>query len=81
MTVTQSAVQVVVSGGLSLGVLLLVALQEWRAIRRNRGGDEDWRRPPANPSPDPSRGGNGALPTCLIPTDQWRAPARTRELA
>ena len=81
MTAMQSAVQVVVSGGISLGVPLLVALHEWRAIRRNRGGDDDGRRRPPDPPPDPSRGGNGALPTCLIPTEQWRAPTRGRELA
>ena len=81
MSVMQSAIQVAVSGGLSLGVPLLVALHEWRAIRRNRGGNDDGRRRPPEPLPTPPRGGNGALPTCLVPTEQWRPPARMRELA
>lgn len=69
------AVQVTCSLLLSFGVTLVVLLRELWIVRRYRGGDDrDPRRTPA-PSPRP-------LPPCLVPTEQWRAPAaRTRELA
>ncbi len=77
----QSAAQIALSGGLSLGVPLLIALYEWRSIRRKRNDDDDGRRDPKNPAPIPLKGDAKRLPPCLIPTDQWRAPARERELA
>jgi hypothetical protein len=55
------AVQVMLSGGLSLGVPLMIAIYELRSLR-------------------PKRDGSRPLPACLIPTEQWRAPARPREL-
>ena len=68
------AVQVVLSGCLSFGIPLLIAIYELRSLRRYRPGGGGWRRPAPAPQPRP-------LPPCLIPTDQWRAPARVRELA
>ena len=68
------AVQVTCSLLLSFGVTLVILLRELWITRRHRGGDDrDPRREPA-PQPRP-------LPPCLVPNEQWRAPARVRELA
>jgi hypothetical protein len=75
------AVQVMLSGGLSLGVPLMIAIYELRSLRRYRGGDEGWPRPAPDPKPSPTRDGSRPLPACLIPTEQWRAPVRVKELA
>ncbi len=73
--------QAVLSGGLSFGAVLLVAINELRALRRHRGGDDEGPRRAPPPPPRPSPGGARVLPACLVPNDQWRAPSRTRELA
>ena len=77
------ALQVILSGCLSFGIPLLIALYELRNLRRYRGGDRGgWRRPAPVRPPVPSGGGDTALPACLVPNEQWRAPARRmRELA
>ena len=67
------AVQVILSGCLSFGIPLLIALYELRNLRRYRGGGGGWRWPARAPRPRPTQG--GTLPPCLIPTAQWRAPA------
>ena len=74
------AVQVVLSGTLSFGIPLMIAIYELRSLRRYRGGDGGWRRPAPDPLPRPTRDGSRPLPACLIPTEQWRAPSRVREL-
>ncbi len=71
------AVQVVLSGCLSFGIPLLIALFELRSLRRYRGGG-GWRRPSPAPQPRPMQGGTRPLPACLIPTAQWRAPGPVR---
>lgn len=75
----ESAVQLALSAGLTLGIPLLIAVFEWRASRRKGRDDDDGRRPPHVPAPRPLCGTERRLPPCLIPTDQWRAPIRTRE--
>ena len=76
------AVQVVLSGCLSFGIPLLIAIYELRNLRRYRGGGGGWRRPAPNPPPRPMDNGTRPLPACLVPTPQWRAPSpsRIREL-
>lgn len=74
------ATQAMLSGGLSFGAVLLVAINELRTLRRGRRGDEDGPRRAPPPPPRPSPGGTRVLPACLVPTEQWRAPARAREL-
>ena len=79
------ATQALLSGGLSFGAVLLLALNELRTLRRYRGGDEDGPRRAPVPPPTPSPGGERVLPACLVPTAQWRVPTRpapaVRELA
>jgi hypothetical protein len=70
------AVQVVLSGTLSFGVPLVIALWELRSLRRHRRGGGNWPRPAPEPTPRPSLGGLKPLPPCLIPNEHWRAPAR-----
>ncbi len=69
------AVQVTCSLVLSFAVTAIVLLREVWLARRNRGGGDD-RDPRHDPAPQPP-----PLPPCLVPTEQWRAPVRTRELA
>ena len=68
------AVQVTCSLLLSFIVTVIVLLRELWLSRRRRGGDD--RDPRRDPTPQPR-----PLPPCLVPTEQWRAPVRTRELA
>jgi hypothetical protein len=68
------ALQVTLSGGLSFGLPLVVALHELLALRRRPGGPGDGPGRPPTPEPKPGPGGIGTLPICLIPTAQWRAP-------
>ncbi len=72
--------QVVLSGFLSFGIPLLIALYELRSLRRYRPGGGGWQRPAPDPRPHPIQGGTRPLPACLVPNEQWRAPARAREL-
>ena len=67
-------VQVTWSLLLSLGVTVVILLRELWIARRNRGDDDRDPRPAPSPGPRP-------LPPCLVPTEQWRAPSRSRELA
>ena len=68
------ALQVTWSLLLSFGVTLVILLRELWIARRYRGGDDRDSRPTPAPEPRP-------LPPCLVPTEQWRAPSRARELA
>ena len=85
--IVNPAVQVVLSGGLSFGIPLLIAMYELRSLRRYRGGGGGWLRPAPDPQPRPNHDGGHSLgnprplPACLIPNDQWRAPVRVREIA
>ena len=57
-----TATQALLSGGLSFGAVLLIALNELRTLRKYRGGDEDGpRRAPLPPTPR-SPGGARVLP-------------------
>ncbi len=79
--VVSPALQVTLSGGLSFGIPLVLAIRELIIMRRrprNSGGGPG---PGPAPTPRPISGGGRSLPICLIPTEQWRAPERTRELA
>ena len=74
------AMQVALSGGLSFGIPLVLAVREVIAMRRRPRGSGGGPGPQPTPPPRPISGGDRSLPVCLIPTDQWRAPSRTREL-
>ena len=66
--------QVVLSGLLTFGVPLVLALRELRELRRRpRGG---WEPPAHEPVPVPPR----PLPDCLIPKPLPHAIRRIREL-
>ncbi len=69
-------VLIVLSGSLTLGVPIVLAIRELRALRRGGGG---WRPdpPPPVPPPSPQGGGGRPLPDCLIPKP---LPVRSREL-
>ncbi len=58
--------------------MLLIALHELRTLRRFRGGDDDGPRRTPAPGPKPSPGGTRALPPCLVPNANWRAPSLAR---
>ena len=67
---------VLLSGGLSFGVPLVLAIRELRNLRRGDGGG--WRPSPTTPPPPRPTGGSGKpLPDGLIPKP---LPARPREL-
>ena len=69
------ALQVILSGCLSFGVPLVIALYELRNLRRYRGGGGGWRRPAPKPQPRPRQGGSRPLPACLVPNAAWRPPS------
>ncbi len=71
------ALQVILSACLSFGVPLLIAIYELRSLRRYRGGGGGWQTPSPRTPPRPTQGGFRPLPTCLVPTAQWRAPSPT----
>ena len=81
------AMQALLSGGLSFGAVLLIAISELRALRKYRGRDDDGPRRSPAPPPKPSPGGSRVLPACLVPNAHWRgpdpstSPTRVRELA
>ncbi|WP_043363193.1 hypothetical protein [Belnapia sp. F-4-1] len=66
---------VLLSGGLSFGVPLVLAIRELRNLRRGDGGG--WRPSPTPPPPRPTGGSGKPLPDCLIPKP---LPTRPREL-
>jgi hypothetical protein len=75
------ALQVTLSGGLSFGLPLVLALHELIALRRRHGPPGDGSGKPPEPGPKPAPSGIGNLPICLIPTAQWRAPGPRDRLA
>jgi hypothetical protein len=68
---------VLLSGGLSFGVPLVLAIRELRNLKRSDGGG--WRpdSTPPSPKPRPTGGSGKPLPDCLIPKP---VPASLREL-
>jgi len=77
------ALVVILSGALTFGVPLLIALWEVVALRRNsRGGwGPDRQQPPEPPPPQSGPPAQRPLPACLIPTRQPDlAPSRPRVL-
>lgn len=72
-------VYVVLSGAVTFGVPLALAVRELIDLRRrNSGGWEGDGPPPSKPVPPP-RTGQRPLPDCLIPKLS-PSPVRTREL-
>ncbi|MBL6455243.1 hypothetical protein JMJ55_07910 [Belnapia sp. T6] len=69
---------VLLSGSLTFGVPLVLALRELRGLRRGGGG---WRPDPVPPAPRPlPRGGSGKpLPDGLIPRPLPARPVRQLE--
>jgi hypothetical protein len=80
---TQAA-QILLSGALTFGVPLVLAVRDLMALRRGRGGDS-W-PPQAEPPPPGPQSGSPALrpplrkelPSCLIPVRNPQAEARPR---
>ncbi|SDB09534.1 hypothetical protein [Belnapia rosea] len=70
---------ILLSGSLTFGVPIVLAIRELRGLRRGGGGHSE----PAAPRPAPRpRGGSGRpLPDCLIPKPRPARPPRVRELA
>jgi hypothetical protein len=85
---TQAA-QILLSGALTFGVPLVLAVRDLMALRRDRGGG-NWPSPPETPPPSPNAGSptmrptlNKELPACLIPVriQQTESRPRVREFA
>lgn len=75
-----SETHILLSGALTFGVPLILALRELLLLRRSpRGG---WRPEPTPPSPGPAPAPSGAkpLPDCLIPKPMPDRAAKPREL-
>ena len=69
------------SGALSFGAPLALAVRELLVLRRDGGGGGSWKRDPApDTPPPPAPAGNKPLPDCLIPKPAPRPVARTRVL-
>jgi hypothetical protein len=76
-------IQIILSGTLTFGVPLGLAVRDLIALRRPSGGD--WRPEPPEPMPVPPTGGGSpaqrALPACLLEAARGRpVPARQREV-
>jgi hypothetical protein len=83
---TQAA-QILLSGALTFGVPLVLAVRDLMSLRRGNGGGS-WPPKPEAPPPQPNSGSppvRKELPACLIPvraTPQPEAPRpRVREFA
>jgi hypothetical protein len=80
---TQAA-QILLSGALTFGVPLVLAVRDLMALRRGRG-DGNWPPQPEAPPPSPHSGSPGQrptlrkeLPACLIPVRSPQADSRPR---
>jgi hypothetical protein len=72
--------QILLSGALTFGVPLLLAVRELVLLRRApRGGWRPDPTPPA-PTPPPPPSGEKPLPDCLIPKPLPKSATRPREL-
>jgi hypothetical protein len=76
--------QILLSGALTFGVPLVLAIRDLMALRRGRGGDT-WPPQPETPPPGPQSGSPGSrpsvrkeLPACLIPVRSPPSEARPR---
>ena len=85
---TQAA-QILLSGALTFGVPLVLAVRDLMALRRGRDGGQ-WPSPPEAPPPLPNAGSpttrpnvTKELPACLIPVrlQQTEQRPRVREFA
>ena len=89
---TQAA-QILLSGALTFGVPIVLAVRDLMALRRGRGGG-NWPSPPEAPPPSPNAGSptmrpvlrptlHKELPACLIPvrSQQPEQRPRVREFA
>jgi hypothetical protein len=80
------AAQILLSGALTFGVPLVLAVRDLMALRRGPGGGS-WPPHPQSPPPQPSSGGPAMrreLPSCLIPVRPVLEPEvrpRVREYA
>jgi hypothetical protein len=83
---TQAA-QILLSGALTFGVPLVLAVRDLMTLRRGRGGDN--RPPQAETPPPPPHTGSPTLrpeprrelPACLIPVRLAQSEQRVREFA
>jgi hypothetical protein len=80
---TQAA-QILLSGALTFGVPLVLAVRDLMALRRGRGGG-NWPPPPETPPPQPHSGSPALrptqrkeLPACLIPVRTTASESRPR---
>lgn len=74
---------IMLSGALSFGAPLALAVRELWVLRRDDGkrGGGSWKGDPVpNPRPPPAPAGNTPLPDCLIPKLRPRPVARARAL-
>jgi hypothetical protein len=73
---------ILLSGALSFGAPLLLAVHELLVLRRGDGGGNSGRdrRAPEPPPPPPAPAGSKPLPNCLIPKPLPRLAARVRAL-
>jgi hypothetical protein len=80
------AAQIMLSGALTFGVPLVLAVRDLMTLRRGSGGGY-WPPQPQTPPPQPNTGSppiRRELPACLIPvraTPQPEARPRVREFA
>jgi hypothetical protein len=80
------ATQILLSGALTFGVPLVLAIRDLITLRRDQGGGWPPSPPPQTPPPAPRTGSppiRRELPACLIPVrvPQEQARIRAREYA
>jgi hypothetical protein len=85
-TVMTSATQIVLSGALTFGVPLVLAIRDLITLRRDPGGSWPPSPPPQTPPPAPRTGSppiRRELPACLIPVrlPEDQVKVRLREFA
>lgn len=73
---------IMLSGALSFGAPLALAVRELLVLRRDDGkrGGGYWKGDPAPDTPPPASAGNKPLPDCLVPKRSPRPAARPRVL-
>jgi hypothetical protein len=76
MALMNPDLQVLLSGALGFGILLILALRELRSRRRGNGGGWSRDAPPPAAPPPPQGGSDRPLPDCLIPKPMARPAAR-----